>query len=339
MSTLYVAGSVVPRRGIRLSPGAVRVEGDRITWVGAPDAAPAAEHRLELGGATLLPGLVNAHSHLDLTHLRGQVPYRGEFAAWLASIRSRRTDAGVREAAAAGIHEAVGRGTTSFGDFVSPQTFPAVVDAFAQTGARGRLFVEAVGFRPDGADAAFERVWELVEMQALPAGLVTGLGPHAPYSVSRELLQRMVAVADGHGRPLAVHVGETLEELAFLRHGIGPLRELLRRLGADDPGHRPYGSVPAFLEQLELQDAPLLLVHANYVRPRDVPAAAFVVYCPTAHAFFGHPEHPALEFIEAGVRVALGSDSAASGPSVDVWSEIRHLARARPDLDPAALFR
>ena len=101
----------------------------------------------------------------------------------------------------------------------------------------------------------------------------------------------------------------------------------------------PYGGPRAFLAALQLSKAPLLLVHGNYLRPRDVPAGAFVVYCPTAHAFFGHPEHPVLELLEEGVRVALGSDSAASGETVDALSETQHLARARTDLSPRAVFR
>jgi cytosine/adenosine deaminase-related metal-dependent hydrolase len=243
------------------------------------------------------------------------------------------------EAARRGILGALARGTTTFGDVVDRRSFQEIVEAFRETGARGRLFVEAIGFRPEAADEIFDAVWDLVEMRALPATVATGVSPHAPYSVSRPLLDRAVAVADGHGRPLAVHLAETLEELAFLRHGIGPLRELLRRAGADDPSYVPDGSAAAFLKRLDLSRAPLLLVHGNYLRPRDVPAGAFVVYCPTAHAFFKHPEHPVIELLEEGVRVALGSDSAASGDTVDLLSETQHLARTRPDVSAKAVFR
>jgi cytosine/adenosine deaminase-related metal-dependent hydrolase len=287
----------------------------------------------------LTPGLVNAHSHLDLTHLRGAVPYEGEFAKWAERIMHGRKKPGMPEAARKGIREALARGTTTFGDIVDRRGFAEVVEAFRETQARGRLFVEAIGFRPEAADEIFEAVWDLVEMQALPGNVLTGVSPHAPYSVSRALLDKAVAVADGHGRPLAVHLAETLEELAFLRHGIGPLRELLKRAGADDPSFKPEGSAQEFLKRVEMTRAPLLLVHGNYLRPRDVPAGAFVVYCPTAHAFFGHPEHPVIELLEEGVRVLLGSDSAASGDTVDVLSETQHLARKRPDLQARAVFR
>lgn len=339
MRTAYVAARVLPDADTLIRDGVVVVEGDRIAWVGAFRDAPAADERVDLGNAVLMPGLVNAHSHLDLTHLKGSVPFEGEFAKWAERIMHGRKKPGMADAARKGIREALARGTTTFGDIVDRRSFEEIVEVFRETGARGRLFVEAIGFRPEAANEIFEAVWDLVEMQALPGNVATGVSPHAPYSVSRPLLERAVAVADGHGRPLAVHLAETLEELAFLRHGIGPLRELLKRAGADDPSFKPEGSAAAFLALIEMTRAPLLLVHGNYLRPRDVPAAAFVVYCPTAHAFFRHPEHPVIELLEEGVRVALGSDSAASGETVDLLSETQHLARERPDVSPKAIFR
>jgi cytosine/adenosine deaminase-related metal-dependent hydrolase len=337
--TKYVAARVLPDAESVILQGAVVVDGDRIAWVGPAADAPEAETVVDLPEAALLPGLINAHSHLDLTHLRGAVPYRGDFAPWLAGIAEGRKQPGMRGAALWGIQDALSRGTTAFGDIVAPDNFDEMVRVFAETGARGRIFVETIGFQPDVADRAFEKVWELAEMKALPETVATGLSPHSAYTVSRPLLDRVVATADGHGTPLAVHFAETLEELAFLRHAIGPLRDLLKRYDADDPGHAPYGGTQEFLSRLDLPHAPLLLVHCNYLRPRDVPAGAFVVYCPTAHGFFGHPEHPVLELLEEGVRVVLGSDSAASGDTVDALSETQHLARARTDLSPRAVFR
>jgi len=337
MRTLYTASRVLPDAQFELIPGAVLVEGETLAFVGHPEDAPEADETVDLGQAVLMPGLVNAHSHLDLTHLRGQVPYDGEFADWLEGIVGQRKEGA--GAALQGLREALARGTTTFGDIVPPRSFDLVVAAFRETGARGRLFVEVIGFRPEVADRVFEEAWELMEMRELPPRVQTGVSPHAPYSVSRELLARAAAYADGHQKPLSVHIGETMEELAFLRHAIGPLRELGRRLGADDPDHDAYGTVQRVFELLDLRQAPLLLVHGNYLRPRDVPAGAWVVYCPTAHHFFGHPEHPVLELVEEGVRVALGSDSAASGDSVDILSETQFLGRARLDLDARTVFQ
>jgi len=337
--TAFKAARVLPDADTLVRDGVVVVEGDRILWVGASEEAPEVDETIDLGNATLTPGLVNAHSHLDLTHLRGAVPFEGEFARWAEAVMHGRKKPGMAEAARQGVREALARGTTTFGDIVDPRSFNEIVEVFRETGARARLFVEAIGFKPEVADRVFEAVWDLVEMRALPENVATGMSPHAPYSVSRPLLERALAVADGHERPLAIHLAETLEELAFLRHGIGPLRELLKRVGADDPSYKPDGSATEFVKRLELSRAPLLLVHCNYLRPRDVPAGAFVVYCPTAHAFFKHPEHPVIELLEEGVRVAIGSDSAASGHTVDVLSETQHLARARPDVSPKAVFR
>ncbi|MDH3592849.1 MAG: amidohydrolase family protein, partial [Planctomycetota bacterium] len=225
MTLCIRADRVLPDTETEFAPGAVVVAGAHIAWVGPAADAPDADETVDLGAATLTPGLVNAHVHLDLSHLRGRLPYRGDFAQWIDGVRGARAEAGVAAAAAQLLDDAVKRGTTTFGDIVAPESFDAMVSVWAAAGVRARLFVEALGFRPEVADHVFAEVWELVEMRELPETLRTGISPHAPYSVSRELLAQLVAVADGHGRPLAIHVGETLEELAFIRHGIGPLRE------------------------------------------------------------------------------------------------------------------
>ncbi|MHC4932460.1 MAG: amidohydrolase family protein [Planctomycetota bacterium] len=339
MRTRFNAARVLPDSRSHFTPGAVVIEDQRIEWVGPQDQAPDADTTVELGEATLTPGLVNAHCHLDLSHLKGEVPYEGEFAGWLKAVAEGRRRPGMADAAMWCVKEAIAHGTTSFGDVVSPNSFEAVVGVLADTKVRARLFVEAIGFQPEVAYKVFDRVWELVEMRELPPRVETGISPHALYSVSKPLLTRIAAVADGHDRPLAVHTAETMEELAFLRHGIGPLRELLKSFDKDDPAHEPYQTLPEFLKLVAVHRAPLLLVHCNYLRPRDVPAGAFAVYCPTAHHFFGHPEHPVVELLEEGVRVALGSDSAASGETVDVLSETKFLSRARLDLPPRTIFQ
>ena len=339
MRTRFDAARVLPDAQSSLAPGSVVVDGGRIAYVGPSGAAPDADETIALPEAVLCPGLVNAHSHLDLSHLRGRAPYDGDFGLWIDRVRALRGEPGMRAAAMAAMRGALARGTTAFGDIVAPSSFDEMLLVFDAGGARGRLYVEALGFPPGVADRVFDAVWQLVEMRALPANVLTGVSPHAPYSVSRPLLSRLLAMADGHDRPVAVHLAETLEELAFLRHGIGPIRDALRRMGKDDPEHDPYESVPGFLAHLRLDRAPLSLVHGNYMRPRDVPAGATVVYCPTAHAFFRHPQHPVAELLEEGVRVALGSDSAASGESVDLLSETQLLARERPELDACAVFR
>jgi cytosine/adenosine deaminase-related metal-dependent hydrolase len=339
MPTRIDAPRVLVDAETEILDGSVIVKGDRIAWVGPTAEAPEVDETIVFEDGVLMPGLVNAHVHLDLSHLKGKVPYEGEFAAWIQGVaRGRRLDeAGTGITAA--LRESLVRGTTAFGDVVTTRHFDQVVEAFAETGARGRLFIEAIGFRPDAADEVFDRVWEHMEMRAVPDNVQTGVSPHAPYTVSRPLLNRLISVAEGHERPVAIHVGESLEELAFLRHGIGPFREMLRNYEMDDPDFVPEGSIDGFLKHLAMSNAPLLIVHANYMRPRTVPGGAFVVYCPTAHAFFSHPEHPVMELLQEGVRVALGSDSAASGETVDLLTETQYLARERTDLPAKTVFR
>jgi len=339
MPTRIDAPRVLVDAETEIPDGTVIVKDDRLAWVGSTADAPEVDETIVFEEGVLMPGLVNAHVHLDLSHLKGKVPYEGEFADWIHGVaRGRRADDAATGIPAA-LRESMARGTTCFGDVVTTRHFDPVVEAFAETGARGRLFIEAIGFKPDDADEVFDRVWEHMEMRAVPDNVQTGVSPHAPYTVSRPLLNRLISVAEGHERPVAIHVGESLEELAFLRHGIGPFREMLRSYEMDDPEFEPEGSVEKFVEHLAMSKAPLLIVHANYMRPRTIPGGAFVVYCPTAHAFFRHPEHPVMELLQEGVRVALGSDSAASGESVDLLTETQYLARERTDLPAKTVFR
>jgi cytosine/adenosine deaminase-related metal-dependent hydrolase len=166
-----------------------------------------------------------------------------------------------------------------------------------------------------------------------------GLSPHAPYSVSAPLFQGAAARAAALGLPLAVHVAESPEELEFLARGTGAMRELLEELGALPAGFRPPGVTPvAWLARLGLLERRPLLVHANYLDADDVArireSGSAVAFCPRSHRFFGYDQCSVPRLLEAGVTVALGTDSLASAPSLDLVEEVRALA-GRVPLAPA----
>ena len=124
-----MAARVLKNADEAIDEGCVVVEDHRIAWVGPAKDAPAAEATIDLGDATLTPGLVNAHSHLDLSHLKNRVPFRGEFADWIEGVVGARREPGIEKAAATAIREAQARGTTCFGDIVGTKTFGAVTTA------------------------------------------------------------------------------------------------------------------------------------------------------------------------------------------------------------------
>ena len=164
-----------------------------------------------------------------------------------------------------------------------------------------------------------------------------GAEPHAPYSVHKWLLQQCAGITSSRTSPLAIHVAETRDEIQLLDTRSGPFVPFLQELGVwDDEGLA--GSIHEIIECTQ-GTAPRLLVHCNYLDPAiDLHPETTIIYCPRTHAAFGHPPHPFSEFLARGVRVALGTDSLASNPDLDMLAEARFLHRY-PDFPADALLR
>ncbi len=338
---------VLPLCGAPIADGAVLVGPDgRIAAVG-PDAAvprPAGVEALELGDAALLPGLVNVHSHLELTALRGlarDLP----FPAWLRRVRAMKDaldPAALRASTRWGVLEGFAAGITSFGDTGSGrQTAPAL----AALGARGVAYHEFFG--PDRAHCAAA----LAEIEAALAELAphrserveVGVAPHAPYTISPPLLAAAAALAGRRGLKVAMHVAESREERAFVAEGGGPFAELLRARGiAVEPRGR---STVAWLEETGLLALGPLLIHCVTADAQDFAAArrhgASVAHCPGSNAVLGHGRADLAAMRRAGVTVGLGSDSVVAGGRLDLFAEARLAATGagQPAPDPRALLR
>jgi cytosine/adenosine deaminase-related metal-dependent hydrolase len=179
----------------------------------------------------------------------------------------------------------------------------------------------------------------------IDARMQDGISPHAPYTVSPILLRQLVTLARTRNMPLAMHLAESREELAFLKTGTGPFQELLDERSMWDAEAVPRGSRPLDYLRL-LADAPrALVIHGNYLNDEEMAFLAgkrermSLVYCPRTHAFFQHEPYPLTAAIAAGVRVALGTDSRASNPDLDLLAEMRFVARAYPTIDPHDVLR
>jgi cytosine/adenosine deaminase-related metal-dependent hydrolase len=315
----------------------VTIAGDRIAAV-EPDAAQSAD--VDLGDAAVLPGLVNAHTHLDLSGLRGRVRYNGDFTAWLrAVIRHRRARSAKKIQAdiRAGVEESIRHGVTLVGDVAAGG---ASWTELAKAPLRAVVFHEMLGLPRDRAEQALvtARAW-LAEHRAAPT-CRPGLSPHAPYSVRGNLFFEAARLARGcqpHA-PLAVHLAETREELELLQHHRGPFVEFLQELGVWDPEGLPDS--PRSVLSLCNQPIPKLVLHGNYLAITGrLPRGTAVVYCPRTHASFGHALHPFRDFLARGVTVALGTDSLASNPDLDLLAEARFLHRQFPNFPGADLLR
>ena len=356
---LYAAG-VCDARGALAAPGAVLVRGDRVVRSGDVAIVEAYCHRHKLSPTVeqrwrdrlLLPALVNAHAHLDLTDTPS-TPYRGNFTAWLEHVISNRTGdlARVEEAVRHGLELSRSAGVGVVGDVAGSRTAiesrmaaEAAAGAGRSAGHRGVSFLECFGVGSGGVERLLGMASDLLDIQ--PAtGVGLGLSPHAPYSVSADAYVAATAFAHQHSLPVQTHAAETAEEVEFTRNATGPFADMLQRLGRWDPAMSGSGQHPIDL-LAERLPRPASLVHCNVAEERhfDVLARSglAVVYCPRASAFFGHRDHPYREMLDAGVRVALGTDSmlchdTRDASAMSILEEMRLLHR-RDGTDPQRLL-
>lgn len=324
---LLHAAAVRDARGVSAAPGAVLTRGDRVVHCGSfarveaycerQGISPSIEERWR--SHLLMPALVNAHAHLDLTHAPATA-YRGDFTAWLEHVISHRTEdpVCVTQAVRHGLELSRAAGVGVVGDVAASRTaVEARMAAEAETASgspdeqRGVSFLECFGIGAGGVERLRETASVLLDVEPA-SGVGLGLSPHAPYSVSPEAYDAAAEFARRHGLPLQTHAAETAEEVEFTRNATGAFAAMLQRLGRWESHTKGTGQHPIDLLADRLSP-PASLVHCNEAgKFHDqvlAEAGLAVVYCPRASAFFGHRGHRYREMLDAGVRVALGTDS------------------------------
>ncbi len=315
----------------------------RIASVGPDAAVPSPEDALilDLGESVLLPGLVNAHTHLELTGFEGAGADL-EFPDWIATIRElkqRRSPARFLEAARTGIRDCWAAGITTIADTGDSG---AVVQALGELGGSGIAYHEVFGPHPAQLEKSLsglaERVHALLPLCGERVRL--GVSPHAPYTVSGPLYSRVAEWARRRGLPLAVHLAESKAESEFVSHGTGPFADAWRKRGIpllSDPSHQPSAgplvrpspptSPVQWLDQHEVLGPDTLCIHAIQLTGEDIrilaSRAVAMAHCPLSNARHGHGAAPVGALLHAGVRVGLGTDSVASVGSLDLLAEAR----------------
>jgi cytosine/adenosine deaminase-related metal-dependent hydrolase len=328
---------LLPLSAAPINGGWIRIERGRIAAIGRREP-PGPVH--DLGDAIILPGFVNAHTHLEFSDIDQPLDPIGGLPAWIERVvalrRSRAADVDLEAARAhrairCGVAESAAAGVTTIGEIATA----APLAAYAQPGPRVRVYREGLGLSADMAAAACRTVLrDLDRLNA--AGVPTGVSPHAPYSVDASLGRRLVAAAVTRGLPVAMHILESKDEGDLVATGSGRFREVLESLGAWQPD-RPPRLLAAADWITSLAKAPRgIVVHGTHL-PADTSALArlarhrdrlAVVICPRTTKALSGSLPPLAAFRAAGVRVALGTDSRASNPDLCVRAECHTLVAA-----------
>jgi len=287
----------------------------------------------------LIPPLVNAHCHLEFSHLREPLQPAAPFQSWIGrTVQTRRENTDPAQSLKRGLEETSECGVHSVAEIMTQSSDCYPVSE--STSVDLCLFRELIGIQPETIATQQQLLAEFLETET---GWGKGISPHAPYSVHPELLQFAVEKAVEHQLPVTMHLAETQSELEFLRHGTGDFVDMLSRFGIWSGPFYPQGTRPLDLMG-RLVDAPrVLLAHCNYLDEEEIAFLAahpnlHAIYCPRTHAFFSHEPHPWRRLLEQGANVAVGTDGRGSTPDLSIWNEILFLAERFPDVDPVLLL-
>ncbi len=327
---------IFPVAGPSLKNGTITLRGERIVAI-EPHGMRGAD--LDLGDGAILPGLVNAHTHLDLSGLKGKLPPSQDFIQWIRGVVQHRRNLTPEQLAGdiqMGLAESLKHGTTLIGDIAGQGlSWPFLANA----PLRAVVFFELLGLPTNRAEQTAREAQLWLKEHPATSTCRPGLSPHAPYSVRASLFEAACQLAQADQIPLATHLGETPEELELLKHRRGPFLDFLSELGVWDP----QGLVHTLEEVIDYGHLlSFLVIHANYLKSSQLVQAnrkMTVVYCPRTHAAFGHPPHPFRDVLAEGGRVALGTDSLGSNPDLNVLAEARFLRRSFPGLPGDQLLR
>lgn len=292
---------------------------------------PEGARRLDLPHAVLLPGLINTHTHLELTAM-GEPPEEEDFLAWLQvliRLRSEQSEEQLYQGAVAGIRAGWAGGVTTVCDTGSTGV---VIAALHQLGASGIAHHEVFGPDPAQLETVFpEYQRSLNRLARYATGRVSlGLSPHAPYSVSGPLYRATAALARAHGAPLAVHIAESPAESALLGSFTGSFAGLFQRRGITRPSAEPVSPLQ-WIASHEVLGPRTLCIHAVQCSTDDITVLAgsgsAVAHCPRSNRRHHHTDAPVRAILDAGIRVGVGTDSALSVAPPDLRAEARAARR------------
>jgi len=357
--TIYRAAAIRDAQGTSARPGAVAVKHGRIVATGPTDALPKRltkhAHFIDRPDELILPTLVNAHTHLDLTPI-GPQPYQGSFTDWIREVLRLRPaePKAIIDAVRQGMRLSKAAGVGHIGD-IAGSTAAVMGRRQAPDDAviPGVSYLECFGLGANQA-STIARVQQALEdlpfetrIDYHDRGAVLGLGPHAPYSTGKDVYKAANRLSHQRIYRLSTHLAETPEELQFVSEADGPFADLLKELGKWDESIKPAGKHPVQWLESVLKHARWVVAHCNYMEDEHIDilqkTGTSVAYCPVASDYFGHKDHRYRDMLDAGVNVCLGTDSILCQPSEEaqpmgILPQMRRLYR-RDQTEPGTLLK
>lgn len=340
---------VLPVTSAMIENGAVAIDGARISAVGTSEHLrklhPEATFE-DLGDAAILPGFINAHSHLELTAMRGFLDrFDNDFSAWLLALTKvraeRLSDDDIAVGALLGACEGARAGVTTFGDI--GRVGKCGFEALKSSGLRGVVFQETE-FSPDDRTAEEDFAKVVAKFESLKDGetelVRAGISPHSPYTVGAKLFKLIAEYATVNDVKITVHAAESAMEDDLIKSGTGFFTGVYEKFGLNWTS--PLSSTIEYFEKLGVLKARPLLAHCVRVSESDLElikaSGASIAHCPKSNAKFGHGAAGFATFLEKGIATGLGSDSVASNNNCDLVEEARFaLLTARNESAAAVL--
>jgi cytosine/adenosine deaminase-related metal-dependent hydrolase len=330
---------VVTMNGPPIGNGAVAIAGNQIVDVGSVNEVIARNSGpvLDLGEQALLPGLINAHCHLDYTCLRGKIPRQNSFTDWIRTINAEKAKLSADDYLVSiqeGFEEAKRFGTTTIANLEAFPELIAKIDAPIRTW----WFAELIDVRePHRAKEIVDRA-----LGSAKAAEHWGLAPHAPFTASANLYRYAVEVARREDVLLTTHLAESEEEMQMSFDLGGPLAAFLDSIGGDLYEYNGVTPVAHMLETCRL-DSRWIVAHLNSVLESDLeslsgPTKCHVVHCPRSHSYFGHPPFRFERLRRLGFNICLGTDSLASNEDLSLFAEMRAFQKKEPQVPPKEIL-